>query len=121
MNFDVLYTILAEVAQNQGQLTYTDLSQAYLAQTQDWHEPHGSWDQPLGQLNLMLHGVGWPPLSAVVVLQATSEPGGGFWQSSPNVPPRPANDVARIALYGQLLGQVHAAQWPAVMPLAPPP
>ncbi len=115
-----LYAVLAPVARNQGQITYGDLSQRYYDRTQDWHEPHGSWDEPLGELNRLLHSGGWPPLSAVVVLQKEREPGGKFWESSPNIPRRPANDVARIALYGQILAQLHAADWPEIMPLAPP-
>lgn len=62
MNFDALYTILAEVARDHGLLTYTELSHSYHAATGDWHEPHGSWDVPLGELNLMLHGFSWPAL-----------------------------------------------------------
>jgi hypothetical protein len=92
------------------------LSQRYHEETGDWHEPHGSWDVPLGEVNVALHAANLPPLSAVVVLQETREPGGRFWGSSPNVPNRPADEVARIAVYGQLLGQVHAANWPAEMP-----
>jgi hypothetical protein len=120
VNFDALYAILAEVARNHGQLTYGQLSQRYFDATGDWHEPHGSWDAPLGQLNQMLHAVRWPALSAVVVLQATNEPGGGFWESSPNIPPAPANALARTALYGQILTQVYAARWPVTLPTSPP-
>jgi hypothetical protein len=124
VNFDALYTILASVARDHGLLTYTELSQCYHTATGDWHEPHGSWDVPLGQLNLMLHGFSWPPLSAVVVLQADGgghgEPGGGFWQSSPNIPARPANALARTTTWGQLLNDVYAAAWPGAIPTAPP-
>jgi len=94
VDFEALYAILAAVARNRnnGLLTYGQLSQQYLAATGDWHEPHGSWDAPLGQLNQMLNAVRWPPLSAVVVLQTPDggfgEPGGGFWESSPNIPAR---------------------------------
>jgi len=63
----------------------------------------------LGQLNQMLHAAGWPPRSAGVALQATGEPRGGFWESSPNVPPAPSNSLARTGLYGQILAQVQAA------------
>jgi len=120
IDLDALYAVLVPVARRQSQLTYAELSQAYYDRTQDWHEPHGTWDIPLGQLNQMLHAVRWPPLSAVVVLQDTREPGGGFWESSPNIPARPADDLARIALYGQILRRVHEARWPDTMPLAPP-
>lgn len=120
IDLEDLYAILAAVARNQGQITYGQLSQRYYDRTQDWHEPHGSWDEPLGELNRILHAVRWPPLSAVVVLQDVGEPGGRFWESSPNIPARPADDVARIARYGQILRQVHEADWPAAIPNAPP-
>lgn len=120
IDLEDLYAILAEVARNHGQVTYGQLSHRYYDRTQDWHEPHGSWDEPLGELNRILHAVHWPPLSAVVVLQDNREPGGRFWESSPNIPARPADDIARIILYGQLLGQVHQALWPAVIPITPP-
>lgn len=116
MNSEILYSILAEVASRKAQITYRELSRRYYEQTQERYEPHGSWDQPLGELNRRLDGHGLPPLSAVVVLQETMEPGGRFWASSPNIPPQPENDLSRIERYAQLLGQVHAADWPAELP-----
>lgn len=115
-----LYAVLARVANNKGQLTYGDLSRRYFERTQEAHEPHGTWDEPLGELNRIVDEVGWPAISAVVVLEDTKEPGGKFWGSSPNVPTRPRDEVERIALYGHLLGQVHAAPWPESIPTAPP-
>ena len=120
MDYEALYAILADVARRRGQLTYGQLSQRYHDDTEDWHEPHGSWDFPLGELNRVLHAVGWPPLSAVVVLQGTGEPGGRFWESSPNIPPRPSDGLTRTTLYAQVLAQVHAAHWPVAIPTAPP-
>ena len=124
MNFDAIYAVLAAVARDEGLLTYGDLSNRYLEATGDWHEPHGSWDEPLGQLNQMLNAIGWPPLSAVVVLQARDggygEPGGGFWESSPNIPARPAAAVDRTGQWSGLLNGVYAADWPAGMPTTPP-
>lgn len=116
MNLQELYAVLVEIARARGQLTYGELSQRYHERTGDWHEPHGSWDVPLGEVNVALHEAGLPPLSAVVVLQDTREPGGLFWGCSPNVPNRPSGEVARIAAYGRLLGQVHAASWPEALP-----
>jgi hypothetical protein len=116
MDLQALYAILVEVARARGQITYSELSERYHTATGDWHEPHGSWDVPLGEINVALHGAGLPALSAVVVLQETREPGGRFWGSSPNVPARPAGMVASIAAYGGILGQVHAANWPATLP-----
>lgn len=124
MNFDAIYAVLAAVARDATLLTYGDLSNRYRDETGDWHEPHGSWDVPLGQLNQMLDASGWPPLSAVVVLRAGGggfgEPGGGFWESSPNIPARPADADTRTAQWGQLLNEVYEADWPTAMPTTPP-
>jgi len=116
MDLQSLYAILVEVARNRSQITYGELSQRYNEQMGDWHEPHGSWDEPLGDVNIALHAVGLPPLSAVVVLQDTGEPGGRFWGSSRNVPDRPGDQLARIAIYSQILGHVHDVNWPATLP-----
>lgn len=115
MDLQTLYAILVEVAASRMQITYGELSQRYHVQTGDWHEPHGSWDEPLGEVNIALHATGLPPLSAVVVLQDTREPGGRFWGSSPNVPNRPGDQVARITAYGQILAQVHDTNWPVTL------
>ena len=119
MNLDILYQILAVVATNRSQITYSKLSQLYSDRTQEWHEPHGSWDEPLGELNRTLHETGWPPLSAVVVLKESGEPGGLFWGSSPNVPERSVDGIERIAAYSQILGTVHDSAWPEEIPVAP--
>ena len=116
MNLQALYAVLAQVARDQGQITYGELSQRYYDATGDWYEPHGSWDVPLGEVNVAVHAASLPPLSAVVVLQETREPGGRFWGSSPNIPARPGNDIARITAYGRILRDVHAANWPATLP-----
>jgi hypothetical protein len=125
IDLEHLYSILASVARQEGaslgQITYSDLSQAYLDRTGEWHEPHGSWDQPLGDLNLMLHALRWPPLSAVVVLKDGGEPGGLFWESCPSIPPRHPDEVTRIAMYSRILERVLGAPWPEVIPTAPPP
>jgi hypothetical protein len=124
MDFDAIYMILAAIARNGILLTYGGLSTRYYETTGDWHEPHGSWDEPLGQLNQMLHSAGWPALSAVVVLQSKvaefGEPGGGFWESSPNIPARPTNADRRTAQWGQLLNMVYEADWPNTIPTTPP-
>jgi hypothetical protein len=120
VNLDDLYAVLADVARNRSLITYGQLSQRYYDATTHWLEPHGSWDVPLGQLNRTLHVIQWPPLSAVVVLHESGEPGGGFWESSPNIPPRPSDALDRTALWARILNEVYAAHWPATLPTAPP-
>ncbi len=115
-NLDDLYLVLRQWAAGRKPQTYTQLSQAYQAQTGDWFEPHGSWDTPLGTLNNRLHAIGAPALSALVVLQASKEPGGLFWASAPNVPPRPKNDVVRLAEWSRIVKDVLAYPWPSVLP-----
>ena len=116
MDFQALYAILAAVARRRGQITYTELSEAYGGATGDWIEPHGGWDDPLGDLNQRLTAAGRPAMSAVVVLNDTREPGGGFWESCASVPRRPSNNLNRIAEYGRILGGVHDADWPETLP-----
>jgi hypothetical protein len=118
-NLDDLYLVLrawAVAKQNQTR-TYAELSQDYKVRTGDWFEPHGSWDQPLGELNRRLHAAARAPaLSALVVLGATKEPGGGFWGSAPGVPPRPTNDLARLTEWQRIVKAVLKYPWPPVLP-----
>jgi hypothetical protein len=118
-NLDDLYIVLRAwaVAKHNQTRTYTDLSQDYKARTGDWFEPHGSWDKPLGELNRRLHAAGAPALSALVIVGATKEPGGGFWGCSPNVPPRPKNEFARLTEWQRIVADVLAHNnWPAALP-----
>jgi len=110
------YNILCDCAAARSRLTYTELSEAYMKRSGDWHEPHGTWDEPLGELNRRVHAAGCPAISALVVLKATSQPGGRFWGSAPNVPPRPKNDMARLTTWQAILKAVHAFPWPATVP-----
>ena len=120
-----LYTVLAPVASGQSLMTYGGLSQAYLRLTGQAYPPHLSWDQPLGDLNKQLDARGWPPLSAVVVLQDSAggfgEPGGGFWESCPSIPRAPTSPTQRTSLWLDFLRKVYAAPWPATIPTTPPP
>jgi hypothetical protein len=116
-NLDDLYVVLRDWAIHGQAKTYTELSHAYKARTGDWFEPHGSWDEPLGELNQRLHGVlQAPALSAVVVKANTREPGGLFWNCAPNVPPRPARKIDRVAEYARILRDVLAYSWPNGLP-----
>ncbi len=113
---NTLFEILVATARNKAVITYKELSDAYHKSTGFWHEPHGTWDIPLGELNNSLHAMGLPPLSAVVVLAETQELGGLFWGSSQNTPSRPSNQLARTLEYAKILGMVHATQWPDSLP-----
>jgi len=112
----LLYPILASVAAAQDLIEYSALSRRYERVTGENHDPHGSRDYPLGELNRRLHAAGLPALSAVVVLRGTQEPGGGFWGSSPGVPARPKSDEDRIAAFADILQRVHRATWPESLP-----
>jgi hypothetical protein len=118
VDLEELYLVLRSWAVvKPGQVhTYGELSQQYRSRTGDWFEPHGSWDSPLGALNQRLDAVGAPPLSALVVLQGSSEPGGGFWGSAPSVPQCPRADLDRLAEWSRLVSLVHAYAWPAALP-----
>ena len=115
-DLDAIYSALRVSALAAETRTYTQLSQDYQALTGVWFEPHGSWDAALGELNRRLHAAGAPALLALVVLKASNEPGGVFWGSAPNVPPRPKSDLARVAEWSRIVKTVHAHAWPAALP-----
>jgi len=52
-DIDEIYRILREWAAT-GPKYYGDLSRQYKMRTGEWFEPHGSWDEPLGELNRRL-------------------------------------------------------------------
>ena len=119
VNRDELYVVLRgwAVAKPGKVRTYTQLSQDYQALTNEWHEPHGSWDVPLGDINRRV----WdeleaPALSALVVLKESGLPGGDFWGCAPNAPPRPkkADDV--LIAWAAIVKEVHAYAWPKTYP-----
>jgi uncharacterized protein (DUF433 family) len=116
-----LYVILREVARRGGIVSYEDLSRLYHKSTGEWHEPHGTWDVPLGRLNRQTNADGLPPISAVVTYKRQSEdedwspPGAGFWQSSPAVPPRPPTAEERLRVWYEFLRRVHAVPWPETL------
>ena len=118
VQLDDLYVVLrswavAKVAKPQS---YSELSRQYKIRTSDWFEPHGSWDRSLGELNQRLHEHAAPALSALVVVNNSQEPGGGFWGSAPNVPPRPKSEVERLAEWSRIVKEVLAFDWPAKLP-----
>ena len=115
IEISILYSILRDIASRPDIITYSELSHAYYAATNEWHDPHGSWDFPLGELNIRLHDLGLPPLSAVVVLNETKEPGGRFWGSTPGIPPRPNNDLERTISWSNIVNAVQATRWPCAI------
>lgn len=115
-DLDHLYPILREWALAGRPQYYSDLSAAYHERTGEWFEPHGSWDIPLGALNNRLAAAGAPPLSALVMLRETSEPGGGFWGSAPNVPQRPRSETARAVAWSRMVTAVIEYPWPERLP-----
>lgn len=120
-DIDELYAVLRDWAVASSYDTYTALSHAYRARTGDWHEPHGSWDAPLGELNRRIHvSLRGPALSALVVLRredgSKGQPGGKFWASAPNVPSRPSTEMQRLAEWSRIVKEVHAFPWPQALP-----
>ncbi len=115
-DIDDLYAVLRTWTGARGKPgTYTELSQQYQARTGDWFEPHGTWDRPLGELNQRLAAVGAPALSALVVLQETQRPGGGFWGCASNVP-SPRNESEREKEWVRIVREVLHYSWPAALP-----
>jgi hypothetical protein len=117
IDLDIVYEILVSAAKTPDRpFTYSDLSERYQESTGEYHEPYGSWDAPLGDVNRRVANAGLPPLSVIVWLKETYQPGGGFWGASPNAPARPKNERERDALLLRLLNEVWAANWPAALP-----
>lgn len=112
----LVYAILREWARARSTGSYKLLSERYRDRTNVWFEPHGSWDGLLGALNRQLHGAGAPALSAVVVLQVSGEPGGGFWGCAPSVPSRPNNAMERVQRWSGILQSVYSYPWPERLP-----
>ncbi len=107
----VLFEILIEWAESMSPKSYTDLSNAYQKKTSEWHEPHGSWDVPLGKLNNQLAVKGAPAISALVILKETNEPGGNFWGCAPNVPERPKDEISRLTELNKIWKAVFNYDW----------
>lgn len=117
VNMDDLYVVLRPWAVAKQIHPYKELSRQYHVRTNDWFEPHGSWDVPLGALNQHLfETLGAPALSALVILDDAKEPGGGFWGSAPSVPPRPKTPMQRLTEWQKIVGNVHAYTWPPALP-----
>ena len=116
-NIDHIYAVLRQWAETGKPQTYAQLSHDYHARTGECFEPHGSWDTPLGELNIHLASVGAPALSALVVLQKTNEPGDRFWGCASNVPPRPRTEIDRLTEWSRMVKEVIGFNWPLSLPL----
>lgn len=67
-------------------ISYSDLCDEMRKRNVIDLEPHGtSLAGLLGQINVMEHDQGNPPISAVVVSKDTMQPGVGFWNMSRNL------------------------------------
>lgn len=75
----------------------------------------GTWDDPLGAINNIVARWKAPPISALVVLKGSNEPGRGFWACADNVPKRPRSTMKRIEVTIELQHAVHAYDWPATL------
>jgi hypothetical protein len=116
----VLYGILRGVAKRQQIISYEDLSRLYQEATGDWHEPHGTWDSPLAEVNGHTKAASLPPISALVTYKPQEgsnlePPGSGFW-GSPGVPPRPGRADNRLLVWMGFVNLVHRAEWPERLP-----
>lgn len=121
-DLDALYRILVRTARNRTTMSYEDLANAYEEETGVWLHYHGTWDEPLGELNRRLYANRLPPLSAVVTYkQDTGEeliPGDGFWGCSPNIPERPRSSDERMLIWSRILNEIYETNWPAELPVA---
>lgn len=111
-DIEVIYKILTAWAKNNGPQPYVKLSEEYQSITGEWHEPHGSWDKSLGEINVRLSKIGAPAITSLVILKEKNEPGGNFWGCAENVPSRPKNDSERIAKWLEIVKEVKNYDWP---------
>lgn len=117
----VVYRILLRRARNGSTMSYEDLSNDYERETGVYYHYHGSWDEPLGDLNNRLYAARhFPPLTAVVTYKpGTGEellPGNAFWGCAPNVPQRPRSADRRQEVWADILNQIYSADWPNDLP-----
>jgi hypothetical protein len=118
VSVEIIYEILIKWSQSKTTKTYTELSSEYHAITNEWFEPHGSWDDPLGKLANVLSVASAPPLTSLVILKGQNEPGGDFWGCAPNVPSRPKKTLTRMNEWMRMVNECYSYNWPISMPLA---
>jgi hypothetical protein len=118
----IVYRILVRTARRGALMTYEEMSDAYEAETGEWHHPHGTWDHPFGTINTVLCRLGLAALTAVVTKKnprrvgLQPEPGGEFWGCCPCVPAAPSDDDERIEEWSRILRHVYAENWPEEFP-----
>jgi hypothetical protein len=115
----VLYGVLRKVAMSKGVISYEDLSRLYHEATGNWHEPHGTWDVPLAEINGHARAANLPPLSGLVASKSPQEgnfgpPTAGFWES-PGVPAMPRKAADRLLVWMGFVNLVHRATWPETL------
>jgi hypothetical protein len=118
-----LYAILRQAAIYREIISYTDLSVRYRDRMEVWHEPHGTWDQPLHHLNRLTHAARGLPISAIVTYRVDRDdpnsrlgpPGEGFWTTF-GAPPRPATAAQREVVWMGVVNEVHRPGWPELLP-----
>ena len=115
----VLYGILRGVATSKGVISHEDLSRLYYQATGNWHEPQGTWNGPLAEVNGHAKAAGLPPLTAVVADRPRREdnfgpPTSGFW-GSPGVPPMPRKAADRLLVWMGFVNLAHRATWPETL------
>lgn len=117
MDTQAIYEILVKHANlDNGRpkvLTYSELSYAYREKTGEWHDPHGSWDGPLGDINNALYSIKAPALTALVVLKSSGMPSKGFWGCAPHVPAKPIDELKE---WMDILNQIESYNFPEVLP-----
>ncbi len=127
----VLYRILRLVALRllnlsmPGFISYTELSEQYLAATGVWIEPHGGWDDALAEIDrrcVGLFGEGFRPVLSVIVVHHGGDrrPGAGFWNiqtaDGREVTPPRRSEREWVAM----CNAVYAYQWPEGLDDLPP-
>jgi hypothetical protein len=120
IDLTVLYGILRGVAMSKGIISYEDLSRLYHEAMGDWHEPQGTWDVPLAQVNGQARAAGLPPISALVTDRPRQgdnyePPASGFW-GSPGVPPRPRKVDDRLMIWMGFVNLAYRVAWPEKLP-----
>ena len=115
----VLYGVLRGVATSKGIISHEDLSRLYHEATGNWHEPQGSWDVSLAELNGHSRAAGLPPISAVVAGRPRRDdnfepPTSGFW-GSPGVPAMPRKAADRLLVWMGFVNLTHQAAWPETL------